>query len=221
MQSINRCKHRQDEEHHPKCFNRQWYENEDIRIGYLDIEATGLTANSDWMLSWAINNRSHSGKKYDTVAYSYVTSDEIFAAPGKVNKDYDRQLVGDLLDELENYDLIVTYYGTGFDIPFIRTRAMILGLDNFPKPKKIAHLDLYYHVRSKMSLAKNSLAMATKCLNIDGKTHLDFTYWKLAGMGDTEAMQELLNHNVKDVEITESLHKELEPYINFKKNSYI
>jgi len=215
------CKHRHTAETHPKCFSRQWYENPEVRVGYLDIEASDLAANKAWMLSWSIQARSLAGKKYDTVAYDFVKYDEFFLAPGVVNREYDRNIVNSLLDEMQNYDLLVTYYGTGFDIPFIRTRAMILGITGYPKPKRIAHLDLYYHVRSKMSLDRNSLAQATKCLEIDGKTHLDFIYWKLAAMGDEKCMETLLDHNVKDVAILEGLHKELEPYVTFKKNSYI
>lgn len=212
------CQHRHTEESHPACFNKQWYA--DLKVGYLDIEASDLNANSAWMLSWAICGRDSRGKKYRTLAYDYASYEDMFKSPGVVNRDYDRRIIQSLIQEMKQYDVLVTYYGTGFDIPFIRTRAMILK-EKFIKPKTIAHIDLYYHVRGKMSLNRNSLAMATKCLNIDGKTHLDFAYWKLAAMGDVKAMEELITHNTEDVKILDDLHLELENVVNFKKSAYV
>lgn len=209
-----RCEHRHTIESHPGCFNKQFYELEGQKVGYLDIEATDLNANSAWMLSWAVKTRGFNAG-FDNIVYN-----DIFIRPGKVNRAFDKRITAELLEVMAEHTVLVTYYGTGFDLPFIRTRAMMLDL-KFPKVKTIAHIDLYYHVRGKMSLNKNSLAMATKALDISGKTHLDFAYWKLAGMGDEETMQKLIKHNVEDVKILESLHKKLEPLITFKRSAYV
>ena len=132
-----RCIHRQDEEHHPNCFNKLWYKKEGERIGYLDIETSGLDADNDWMLSWAIKER-----KSDVTAFNFVTFDDIFLSPGIVNREFDRKLVKRLLDEMEYYTGFVTYYGTGFDIKFIRSKAMQYGF-KFPKFGEKGHIDLY------------------------------------------------------------------------------
>ena len=70
-----------------------------------------------------------------------------------------------------------------------------------------------------MKLSHSSLKTATRFLDIKGKTELAFRYWKLACLGDIQAMEELVNHNIKDVEILELLHKELEPYGKFDRKS--
>lgn len=207
------CVHGHKIDSHPNCFSRFWYDAPEQRIGYLDIESSGLDADNDKMLSWCIKPRRESRIRYDTVEFN-----DIFDEPGKVNREYDKPIVKKLLEEMKEYTGLVTYYGTGFDIPFIRSRAMALGLE-FPGYGKIAHIDLYYHVRSKMKLSHSSLSAATKHLDIAGKTHLDFKYWKLAALGDKESMRELLHHNQQDVVILEKLHNELEPFGRFDRKT--
>lgn len=207
-----KCIHRQDETHHPNCFRKpQWYK--DLRLGYLDIEASGLSANQAWMLSWAIKPNDS-----DKVVYQYVTPEEIMPKVGKLNQSYDFRITQALVEEMKQYDGLITYYGTGFDLKFIRTRAMKYNLP-FPRYGDIGHVDLYYHTRNRMSLNRNSLFQATQHLEIAGKTKLDFSYWGLAAMGDRASMKALIKHNVADVVILEGLHKRLEPYCKFNRNS--
>lgn len=208
-----RCEHRQDESHHPNCFTKLWYKKQGERIGYLDIETSGLDADNDWMLSWAIKPR-----KEDIVQFDYVTYNDIFVKPGVVDRQFDKKMVQNLLDEMENYTGFATYYGTGFDIKFIRSKAMQYGLD-FPRFGEKGHIDLYYQVAGKMKLSHSSLKVSTRFLDIKGKTELAFRYWKLACLGDTQALFELVDHNKKDVIILEKLHKELEPYGKWDRKS--
>jgi len=136
------------------------------RLGYLDIETTSLKANIGIMLSWAIKTRDTS----ETTS-ALITKEEIFSG------DYDKRIVEMLCEELNNYDTLLTYYGTRFDIPFIRTRA----IDNnirFPFYREVSHKDLYYQVRSKLRLNSNSLKTATEFLGIRGKTKLDPRVWR-------------------------------------------
>jgi uncharacterized protein YprB with RNaseH-like and TPR domain len=209
---LPKCIHRHTPATHPNCFPKYWYEELGHRVGYLDIEANGLKANQNRMLSWAIKERN------GDVKFDNVRPEEIFNKPGEVNLNFDKRIVRSLLDEMKEYTVVVGYYSTGFDIPFIRTRAMGYNM-NFPTYGTLLHIDVYYQVRSKMSLSRKSLAQATEFLEITGKTHLDFSYWSLAGMGDVKAMKELIHHNVEDVKILEDLHKRLEPYCKTIKKS--
>ncbi|HCO82523.1 MAG TPA: hypothetical protein DIT95_03190, partial [Arenibacter sp.] len=123
----------------------------------------------------------------------------------------DKRIVEMLCEELNNYDTLLTYYGTRFDIPFIRTRA----IDNnirFPFYREVSHKDLYYQVRSKLRLNSNSLKTATEFLGIRGKTKLDPRIWRDATYGDGDALQTVLAHNIADVVILERLHKKIEDY---------
>jgi len=207
------CVHRHTIDSHPNCFSTLWYKKPNQRLGYLDIESNGLDANNGRMLSWAI-------KPYreNQISSDYVKWDDIFEKPGLVNREFDKRLVMSLLAEMQNYTGFATYYGTGFDIKYIRAKAMQYGLQ-FPRFGEMGHIDLYYQVVGKMKLSRNSLKVSTKFLGISGKTDLDFEYWQLACLGDKEAMSELLEHNKQDVIILEKLHRELEPYGKFDRKS--
>ena len=114
-------------------------------------------------------------------------------------------------DEMNKYDVIMTYYGTRFDIPFIRTRALYHGT-YFPMYKQKSHKDLYYVVRSKLKLHRSSLQAATEFFGIDGKTRIKPEYWQKARWGDKKSLKYVYDHNVADVEILELLHRKLEEH---------
>ena len=169
-------------------------------IGYLDIESTGFSANIDVMLSWCIKGR---GDK--NVAGAKITREEL------MSEKQDARITELLVEEMNKYDVIMTYYGTRFDIQFIRTRALFHGLD-FPLYRQKSHKDLYYVVRSKLKLHRSSLMAATEFFGIDGKTRLKPDVWKKARWGDAKSLKYRYEHNVADVEILEDLHRKLEDY---------
>lgn len=207
-----RCIHRHTKETHPNCFRRgllkklRWYEAEDLTIAYLDIETTGLKANIGFMLSWSLKYRGGPLKS------GLVTRKEIF--DGK----YDKRIVKELLDELANVDIIVTYYGTGFDIKYFRSRALYWGY-LFPAYGSIYHFDLYYRVRSLLKIHRNSLDAATKFFGIEGKTPIDISVWNAAQYGDKKALKGVMEHNDADVIILEELFDKLEDYSKWTRRS--
>ena len=66
-----------------------------------------------------------------------------------------------LLHTLTRYDVVVSYYGTRFDIPFLKTRSVRYGRR---VPKLPTHVDLYYLVRHHLRLSSNSLANVTRLM---------------------------------------------------------
>lgn len=227
---IIRCIHRHTIDEHPRCFaegrvvmpedmndtkwerlvGKPWYTFPGYKIGYLDIEVDNLKANFGNMLSWAIK------EKDGPVTTDIITKAELF------DETYDQRIVESLVDEIGNYKILVTYYGTGFDIPYIRTKALKYGYD-FPgytqKMKttgkyftmpEIYHFDLYYTVRNKLQLHRNSLAVVTEYFDIEGKTPIKGDVWMRAKYGDKQALGEVLEHNIADVVILEKLHDRIE-----------
>lgn len=193
-----RCIHRHTIETHPNCFKKglmkrdDWWHNR--TIAYLDIEASDLAANWGMMLSWCLKYRDN-----DEIKVGAITKKEIF------DYEFDKRILDELMEELKNVDIVVTYYGTGFDIPFLRTRAIYYDLD-FPAFGSIYHWDLYYKVKSKIKTHRKSLEVVTKFFGIEGKTHLEPEMLFLAQYGDEEAMKQLIHHNEEDVIILEELH---------------
>lgn len=196
-----RCIHRHTIRTHPNCFKKglikrdDWWH--DKKIGYLDIEASDLNANWGMMLSWCIKYR---GDK--NIRRGVINKKEIF------DYKFDKRILEELMEELKNVDIVVTYYGTGFDLPFLRTRAMYYDI-KFPAFGSIYHWDLYYKVRSKIKTHRKSLEVVTKFLGIEGKTHLEPDMLFRAQFGDPKALKELLHHNDEDVIILERLHDRL------------
>jgi len=194
-----RCKHGHLYCEHPNCFITE--QSRPPKIGYLDIEAGGLNANFDYMLTYVIKTRDK--KEY---CYGIIDKKDI------MSYDFDKKLIKQLIEDLLKYDIIVTYFGTRYDIPFIRSRALSHGM-KFPVFGTVQHKDVYYMVRNKMKLHKSSLESATNFLGIKGKDHVKGNFWMRAKVGDTKALKYVYSHNVKDVEILEKLHKKIEVFV--------
>jgi len=208
--SEQRCIHRHTIKTHPNCFRMglikyDWWTNK--RIAYLDIETSDLKADFGIVLSWCLKFKNE----------KFIYSD-VITKKDIENRTFDKRIIESLLKELEKVDIVVTYYGTNFDIPFLRTRAERWRLD-FPKFGFIYHWDLYYKVKRLFATRRKSLGVITHFLGIDGKTPLDPEIWFIAKYGDTKALEEILEHNEQDVIILERLHKRIEEYTRWDKRS--
>ncbi len=206
------CIHRHSKKSHPNCFRRgltqklRWYDEEDLTLATLDIETSHLKANIGFMLSWCLKYRG--GK----IVHGIVTKNEIF------NGIYDKRIVKELLKELENVDVVISYYGTGFDIKFLRTRALYWKY-LFPAFGSIYHFDVFYRARSLLATHRKSLDAVTTFFGIEGKTPILLATWQKAMYGDKQALAEVLVHNMEDVKITEELFNLLEDYSKWTRRS--
>lgn len=218
-----RCIHRHTIDDHPNCFAENkinmkqadklskelglpWYQVPGLKIGVLDIEADGLKADFSTMLTWCIKDLD--GK----IHYDVVTKADLFAG------NADKNIVESLVTRLKDYSIIIGYYSTGYDLPFVRTKAMHFGYE-FPGYGELYHFDLYYTVKSKLCLSRKSLDSACDYLGIKGKTPLDKEIWRQAKYGNSQALKGVLEHNMGDVEITEQLYKRLIPFRKWIKTS--
>jgi len=194
-----KCKHGHTYLEHPNCYLKEKLQEK--KIGYLDIETGGFKANFDYMLTYCIKTK---GK--EEYCEGVINREEI------LNYSFDKKILQKLINDLKKYDVIITYYGTKFDIPFIRTRAMMHKL-NFLPFGTIQHKDCYYMVKNKMSLHKNSLDSACAALGIKGKNHIKGNYWMRAVIGDPNALAYVADHNRKDCQILEKLHSRIMEYV--------
>lgn len=184
--------------------NNKWLEEE--RIAFLDIETSGFSANFDYMLSWSIKYLN-GDVKHDVISKRDIDS-----------LKFDKRILESLIKELENIDTVVTYYGQRFDIPFLRTRAMMESLE-FPAYGEKRHVDLYFSVKYRMKLGRNTLEQATTALGIEGKNHVLGEEWKRGRVGDKKALKYVLEHNDLDVIILEKLYQKLLPHNKFTRKS--
>jgi uncharacterized protein YprB with RNaseH-like and TPR domain len=207
-----RCIHRHSKSSHPNCFRRgltaknRWYEEEGLTLATLDIETSHLKANLGFILSWVLKYRG--GKIVENV----ITRKELY------DGTFDKRIVKSLLEELQNVDVIISYYGTGFDIKFFRTRALYWKF-LFPAYGSIFHFDVYYRARSLLATHRKSLDAITTFFGIEGKTPIQIATWQKAQYGNNKALKEVLFHNVEDVKITEKLFDLLEDYSKWTRRS--
>ena len=203
-----RCRHGHYYYEHPACFEKEYlHDGKPPRYCILDIEASNLNANFGIMLSYAIKEY-----KKPKIFARTITADEL------ISETLDKGLVKECVDILSNYDVVITYYGSRFDIPFLRTRAIYWNLD-FPKYGYLKHKDVYYMVRNRLKLSRNTLEEACRTLGIKGKTRVDGTYWIKALTGDETALKYILKHNKRDVIILEKLYDKLESYVRNTRRS--
>jgi len=209
-----RCIHRHNIEEHPACFAKglikwpddktytkitddKWYNFPGYKVCYVDIETDNLNADFGTVLSWCIKEKDKEIKS------AVITKEELF------NGTIDKRITQEFIDEISKYKIVVGYYSSKFDIPYMRSKALHWGLD-FPEYGSIFTWDLYYTVRYKLKLSRNSLDNACDYLGIVGKTFIDKDAWRKAKYGDPESLKEVLTHNEFDVIILEELHNRVE-----------
>lgn len=182
--SLQYCQHGHTMLSHPKCF----IEQEQEKIGFLDIETTGLDANFGHMVTWCILDSST-----DNILSDRITRDEIFSG------DSDKRITASLIDEMKKYSRLVTWYGARFDIPFIRTRSLYWKID-FPKYKQLVHTDAYDIAKRKLKLHSNRLETVCQFLDIPAKGHrLTPKLLCDSRIGKKYALDDIMAHNEEDV----------------------
>ena len=184
-----------------------WWRQEGLRIGFLDIETSNLKANAGEMLSWAIKVRGE-----DQPQYGLITQKEMLSGM------YDYRILLGCIEELVKLDAVVTFFGSRFDIPFLRTRCMSWDLP-FPEYGTIWHWDLFYAARKKVLLHRKSLDALTSFIGVPGKTHLDMEIWWHARHGHRPSLEYVMEHNIADVLILEDAFTALEPYSKWTRTS--
>ena len=112
-----------------------------------------------------------------------------------------------LEDELSNYDLIVTFFGSGFDLPYLRASYPLLDLSH-------AHFDLCFAARRlglrgglKHIEAEVGLARSADLQGLDGWDAVNL--WHAWQAGDERAGETLRKYNEADVRNLEPLAEHL------------
>lgn len=198
------CRHRHNGLSHNKCYNEQ---HPPERVGFLDIEATSLNASFGFMLSYCIKRRG------GEVLQRCVTPKEIHGL------EFDRRLCETFLGDLSAFDRLFTFYGTRYDVPFLRTRCLSHGL-GFPPMGSLFHSDVYFGVRNRLKLHSNRLEAACTFFGIPSKgVKLDPMLWRKASVGCKKSLAKVLEHNVEDVVSLEQLWDVLQGHVRTTKTS--
>lgn len=195
---------------HPSCLERQVGYQE--KVGFLDIETSNFSASFGVVITWCIKERG--GKIYE----GWLQDEDFQDKDGS----YDKRILRECVGAMMQFDRLVVYWGKDrrFDIPFLRTRAMGMGLP-FPLYQERIVNDLYDVVKNKFKLGRNSLAAISTHLGIDSKdTPMQPKIWVDAIVGrKPEAIQTILQHNREDVVSTEQVWERIHDFSSDPKTS--
>lgn len=172
------------------------------KIVFFDIEATNLRADFGYMLCASFKQL---GKDPETVA---ITDFPLH----KRDPTNDKRVVREVVKRLVAADIIVTWYGKGFDVPYVNARAIV---HNQPiVPGNINHIDLWWTARKKLKLSSNRLANVQRFLGLENKkTALDGPTWVRAQAGHRPSINYVIEHCEADVTVLEDAYMRLRSLI--------
>ena len=187
------------------------------KIGYLDIETSGLNADFDIMLSWANLIRDVKTGKIET-EYDHVEKKDFeYAYKNKDADLVDESIVYSVLKSMAKCDLLVGHWFIGkhrHDIPFIRSRCVINRVPGFPKHKRIRYGDTQKWGSQIYRLHSNGLDSIARMFDLSmHKTPLDGKTWKNACLGIKDDINKVVKHNIIDVKLTHGIHLGMEEYV--------
>lgn len=186
------------------------------KVLVLDIETSPMTAHvfglkdqniglnqilKDWsVLAWAAKWLGDSPSK---IMYKDVRN----------NKDLsdDKELVSEMWKLLDEADIVITQYGSGFDAPKLNARFIMHGMMP-PSPYK--HLDTYRIVKKVASFTSNKLEyltdkLCTKYKKLKHKRFPGMSLWNECLNGNKKAWEEMKEYNINDVLSTEELYMKI------------
>lgn len=129
-------------------------------------------------------------------------------------EDNDKRIVEDICKYLDKADFVIAHNGKKFDIPFIKSRAAINGI-NPPSPVKI--IDTLIIAKKEMAFKRNTLQFLAEALQVDKQKYEHsnfngFKLWKSCMEQDDEAWLEMKKYNILDVEVLEEVYYKLRPW---------
>lgn len=127
----------------------------------------------------------------------------------------DRAIVEKMIYYLDQADIVVAHNGARFDLPQIRARALVHGL-NPPSPVKI--VDTYKVAVKEFSFPSNSLEYLTEVMGCKvkkggHKKFPGFELWLECLRLNEEAWAEMKEYNIRDVIALEELYLKMRPWI--------
>jgi DNA polymerase elongation subunit (family B) len=172
-----------------------------FNIAFFDIETTDLKAFMGRILGASIAD-----------CFGNITHRTYKDFGGKTILD-DSGIAGWLKDELEKYDILVSWNGKLFDSPFINARLM-RGLQ-LPVRSDMKHLDLMYYAKGQfMRIGSAKLDNVAKFLKVDNqKTPISWDAWALAATGDDAALADVMEHCDADVLVLGDVFERLKPLV--------
>ena len=166
------------------------------RIGFLDIESSGFKADYNRIFCASV------------VTYQ-GSCPRTWMVPKTGN---DKTLLVDIKNWIDDsLDIVVTYYGKGFDWPMLNSRRIY---HNLPMLRPMHHIDMYYTLRPKLQISSKKLGHVANFLKLNNRKMevLPSTWAELLSDYDTN-MPILKERCESDVLVLRDLYKRLRKLI--------
>lgn len=184
-----------------------------MKILYFDIETAPMLAHIwqpkvDWvphgqlvhdtfMLCWAAKWEDGGTVMFDNLSVKEVLEQDDF------------RIVESLAELVRKADIIVAHNINRFDLPQLNTRLLLHGQEPLGPVRTIDTLTL---AKKSFRLAYNKLDYLAGVLAIGNKIKTDFDLWLDVYHGDPDAMESMVEYNIKDVELLQEVLHKLKPY---------
>lgn len=124
----------------------------------------------------------------------------------------DSKLCAAIRDTLESYDMVVSWNGKLFDIPFLNARLSKAGLRPF---RPHFSLDaMWYAGGSSLRIGSKKLDLVQKYYGFpEEKTPITWEDWQNAAAGDKKAMNQVVRHCEADVLVLRAAYWKLLPMV--------
>jgi uncharacterized protein YprB with RNaseH-like and TPR domain len=173
----------------------------------LDIETTALYADLGVVLCMSYESSERPGEIIT------LRTDELNPKDWKRGiRGNDREIVKRANEVIRDHDIVIAHNGRFFDIPFLRTRAIVHRLAPL---HDMVVVDPVRIARSKLRFQRNTLQRILDTLNIaEKKTPLDLSVWMdVLHNGDQGAMNIIVEHCEADVRALSAMLPTVRPFI--------
>lgn len=143
----------------------------------------------------------------------WLMQDEVFShkvTPEEARDRDDLEITEKLYDVFEDADILVAHNVDRFDSKIANTRFILNG---FSPPSSYRTIDTLKVARKHFNFPSNKLDYLSQILVGDEKLETSFKLWKRCVNGDSTALQEMLEYNIKDVRLLEEVYLKLRPWI--------
>lgn len=180
-----------------------------MKVIFFDLEATDLSA------SWGRILCGSFVELKGTKPYTLRADDPIYKGRNKID---DSKLAKAIKEEIENADIVVGWNSILYDVALLNARLGVAGLPKVMLGEKHAsmHIDLMYYAGGQsMKIGSKKLDNVAKFFKVPNqKTALDGETWQLAGTGDVDALNLVVEHCEADVLVLRDLWPHLAGSIN-------
>jgi len=166
-----------------------------------DLETSNLNADFSILLSAAI-------KPYGQESIVFRADDY---PEWEKNRDNDYAITKAIANELRKHAIVVGHYSQRFDIPFLRAKMVKHGLEPLPQ---MFGIDTWRIAKTNFKVSSRRLKNMSTYFDLGEKHPVDGKLWmRAAYSGSREAMDEIVAHNILDVELLEQLTCIIFPYL--------